>query len=615
MAWTLRLGLTLTILAALQGAFAAVLVSVPSTQEAEVGKPFSIPCTFTTNGQAGEALVEWFIVDRSNERIRIAYRNEKQAGVDKNTEMSERISVDKDSSLVISPVELTDERTFYCQVTAGIAGSGEGISNLRVFNAPEAPEVTPQTQSISVTEDTVSEVGTCTSKNGYPAPKIIWFKDSNMLEEVTERNDVMYMASRVVKEASGMYSVSSILYLKINKKDKDSQYHCQVQYTMPNGKSEIKNSEKFKLTVHYYTEVVTFDVVSPLPIKEGDDVTMRCVSDGNPTPEFDFLKLEGENTVEKESNSGNFTLRSVSRADSGTYVCEALDFDSPEEVNLKKQLEIFVNYLDPVTIKPAGHHSVQYGKDLTLNCNTSGSVEPMLMWKKGKQVVSHSGTLALKDVSFALAGKYKCVASVQSIPGLMKEASVNVSVYGKPIVLSGDTSVSVSKEGSMVSLSCSAEGHPAPQISWNHTGEQSLRIDGHRVTSHMKLAATKEVLKNGVTCEARNEYGASSRTFMVVPDDESTKPKDEADRQEQGGSSTAVIAVVVCVLLLLILVGFLYFLQKKGKLPCGRKEKKVISNSEANTDEIVVEMKAGNPNEQAGLLNANRGRRQVGDEC
>lgn len=37
-----------------------------------------------------------------------------------------------------------------------------------------------------------------------------------------------------------------------------------------------------------------------------------------------------------------------------------------------------------------------------------------------------------------------------------------------------------------------------------------------------------------------------------------------------------VVAVVVCVLLLLLLVGLIYFLNKRNKLPCSKKDKKEV---------------------------------------
>nr|XP_021326602.1 cell surface glycoprotein MUC18-like [Danio rerio] len=71
---------------------------------------------------------------------------------------------------------------------------------------------------------------------------------------------------------------------------------------------------------------------------------------------------------------------------------------------------------------------------------------------------------------------------------------------------------------------------------------------------------------------------------------------------KQGGSSSVVIAVVVCVLLLLILVASLFFLNKKGKLGCGKKDQKEVASGGVK-DNIVVEIKPSEKSkEEAGLL-------------
>lgn len=38
------------------------------------------------------------------------------------------------------------------------------------------------------------------------------------------------------------------------------------------------------------SEFATFSLLNPDPVKEGDTVTMKCETDGNPQPEFDFSK-------------------------------------------------------------------------------------------------------------------------------------------------------------------------------------------------------------------------------------------------------------------------------------------------------------------------------------
>lgn len=38
------------------------------------------------------------------------------------------------------------------------------------------------------------------------------------------------------------------------------------------------------------SETATFTLLNTDPVKEGDVVTMKCETDGNPQPEFDFSK-------------------------------------------------------------------------------------------------------------------------------------------------------------------------------------------------------------------------------------------------------------------------------------------------------------------------------------
>lgn len=38
------------------------------------------------------------------------------------------------------------------------------------------------------------------------------------------------------------------------------------------------------------SEKATFSLLNKDPVKEGDTVNMKCETDGNPQPEFDFIK-------------------------------------------------------------------------------------------------------------------------------------------------------------------------------------------------------------------------------------------------------------------------------------------------------------------------------------
>ncbi|XP_069041417.1 basal cell adhesion molecule isoform X2 [Lepisosteus oculatus] len=588
---------------ALHGCQCSVTVTVPPEHEALLKSSISLPCSYTTTEKPNNVLVEWFI-DEGGARKRVAYHTESGSGTDLDTPVSGRVSLGKDLSLNLREVQISDERPYHCQVTAGATGSAEGTVQLKLFAAPERPEVKESGRIISVTEKTTSEVGSCVSRNGNPTPRLIWYKDSTPLPEITDINDNMYMRSSVVKESSGLYTVSNSLYLKPVKEDKDSKFHCRVEYSMPGKSVQHKDSDSFTLSLHYYTEEVTFDLVNSAPIKEGDDVTMKCEADGNPAPDFEFSKKTSNDRIILVGSDGVFTLKSVSRDDGGVYVCEAVDFDSPDSVQLMKELLLTVHYLDPLTVSPSDTRLVPLGGDVELTCTTQGSDTHSLQWSKGADVLSQSGVLSLEGVTYEDAGVYSCLGTVPSVPGLQRETNVSVIVTGRPEIDSALDGVVV-KEGDLVTLTCSAQGYPMPNITWTPSGKKFVSNSVNRITSTVTLTVTSKILQSGVTCEATNVHGTNTKMLrvMIGKDTSTASPAHPSGAgKQQSGSSGVVVAIVVCVLLLLLLVALLYCLQRKGKLPCGRQEKKEVLNAETNTNDIVVEMKSDKANEEAGLL-------------
>ncbi|TRY93421.1 hypothetical protein DNTS_014254 [Danionella cerebrum] len=441
---------------------------------------------------------------------------------------------------------------------------------LKLCAAPEKPVVEGNNQNIFVSHKTSppSEVGKCISRNGHPEPRIIWFKDDTPLPEEKKTTEKTYMLPFLVKEASGLYTMTSTLYMQLIKADAKSVFHCTVEYSMPNNQIKQESSDRFNLSLHYSAENVFFKVKTQGPIKEGDDVEMLCETDGNPQPEFDFMKDENQLT----GSRGTLTVKGVSRSDAGIYQCEALDFDAVD-VELTKNVNLNVHYIDAMSVTPSG----------ALNASRGDS---------DSKVLSNNGGLRIESVTLSDGGVYVCAGDVPSVPGLKKQANVILTVIGHPEI---DAPVhgSVDKEGRMVSLNCSALGYPAPQFIWKPSGKESVTVSGTRVISTVTLEATAAVLKDGVICEAYNTLGRDSKNFKV-----SIK---QAEKQ-QGGSSSVVIAVVVCVLLLLVLVALLFFLNKKGKLNCGKKDTKEVASGGAK-DNIVVEMKSSEKSkEEAGLL-------------
>ncbi|XP_067411419.1 basal cell adhesion molecule isoform X2 [Emydura macquarii macquarii] len=615
-------GLLLLALIGCPGGLAMVQVSVPAQVEVMLGSPVTIPCTHSVTGAPGARLVEWFITERDGQRRRVVYSEEGRGGADQGTEYSSRVSLDPDLGLVLPKADVSDERPFSCQVTAGAAGSAEGVAQLRVYEPPEAPELTRNPGILSVTESSVSEIATCSSRNANPAPAIAWFKDGTPLRVPSERNDDMYMVSRTVKEASGLQSVSSTLYLRPSKADKDAEFRCLVRYPLPRGQVGNATSEPFSLMLHYFTENVEFALESPLVITEGDDVRLRCRGDGQPEPEYVFYRVQSPQDVELAAKpDGVLTLPSVSRADSGTYRCQVLDFDSPSEVQLEKEVTIHVHYLDPLTLHPGRQVTVPLGGDVTVTCSARGSQTPKLVWRKGKERVAHGGTLTLRSASYHTGGTYSCEATVPSVPGLQRDQSVQVTVEGKPEMEERPSRLRLPAEGQHIPLTCSALGHPEPQISWSLPGAKPVVSSaGGRVTSEVTVEVTPALAQAGVWCRARNRFGEATQHFTLEIEPPAATPSSSpaaGGSEAPAGSSAAVVAVVVCVLLLLLIVAFFYCMRRRGHLSCGAGEKRSLTPQEGGASAAAVEMKTDKRTEQTGLLSASGtgGGGERGHEC
>nr|XP_020445862.1 basal cell adhesion molecule-like isoform X2 [Monopterus albus] len=578
-----------------------VTVKVAPKVEVLKGDTAELSCRYTVPPSASNTVVEWYIEEQGT-RKRVAFRSQGGEGeTDDGTPLTGRISIGQDFTLTISSVQPSDELVFWCQVTAGAHGVGDATTMLKVFFAPEKPELTrPSSQAISVGESSSSEIGTCVTMNGYPQPRIIWFKDDQPLPEIKDRKEKTYMIPSVVKEASGLYTIKSTLYMQPTKADKDSVFLCTVEYSMPGDQIKQKKSDTITINLNYPSEKATFTLLNTSPVKEGDDVTMQCETDGNPQPEFDFTK-DSVHIQEKAitGHAGLLTLKSVKRADAGVYKCTATDFDNLD-ADLSGTINLTVHFIEPMSVTPFEPQVVMLGNKVEWQCKTKASESHTVHWKKDSKVLSQDGVLSIQHVSYDKAGAYVCVGEVPSVKGLRAQASVNLTVKGKPEIVP-PTAGEVGKEGDMVTLKCSAYGYPAPQFTWTPSGKESVSVEGNKVVSTVTLKATAEVMKDGVTCEVSNEHGTDKETFSVSLKAAGDNAAGRADKQ-QGGSSAVVIAVVVCVLLLLLLVALIYFLNKKSKRPCSKKGKKEVASGEVNND-IVVEMKTDKANEEDGLLN------------
>ncbi|XP_034077680.1 cell surface glycoprotein MUC18 isoform X1 [Gymnodraco acuticeps] len=590
-------------------AWAKVEVQVEESVEAYLGDSAQITCLYNFTDVESEprlVMIQWFVrVSGSSSRIRIFYGDGDQQIVDNNTDYSGRIEVTSDgreSKLSIQDVRLQDEREFLCQINGLSAGNAEGRTHLRVFATPEAPLIEGVSSGISVTNELPSKVASCETRNGFPKPNITWYRNGSPLNSEPGHVNVLILVTR---DSSGFFSVQSTLEYKVLKEDKDSQFTCELSFFVP-GAIRTAESSSVNVTVHYPTTMVELWKDSPQGlVKEGETVELRCQGDGNPPQPFTFSR-EQELDVDLESSHGDvLTLSPVSRKDSGIYQCRPLDSEGNSDV--KGEMQLTVHYLDPAVVVPKESEVMLRGEELTATCNALSSLKTSTVWYKDGKHVGTGNTLHLKDATYQTTGEYICEVTVPSLPALHTSGSVNIIVQGGPQLVGSDQDVQLEEAaGRTVNLSCEARGRPLPSLSWSLSSSQSYQEVVSRSNDHEALSVVSVLVTAdfSAVCNASNDLGTESKTFSIraIPRLTSATPFSPAE-----GSGIIIVVIILSLLLLAILGSVLYFLHKKGKIPCGRSGKQEITKEKTTKDDIVVEMKSTTKTEDTVLLKAVNG--------
>ncbi|XP_027555232.1 cell surface glycoprotein MUC18 isoform X2 [Neopelma chrysocephalum] len=575
-------------------------VSTPAVVEVEIGGTARIECNFYIPGNGSYSYIDWFYVDRSNSRVRLCHVTDSEVLKD-DTEYKDRLSVGEDKALSISKVTVQDDRTFVCQVGAGSSGVGESHTELSVYKVPETPVIEPNTGGISVLNSDNSEIAKCKSKNSFPPANITWHKNGEQLH--LQENQVMYGRTR---ESSGLYTVTSTLFDTVTREDRDSRYHCTVHYWL-RGQRHSLESQKVQITVFYPAEHLKLQVVpSSELVKEGDNVKLVCEADGNPPPVFSFFKRQQDNKWQElpslaEPDSGVLTLHGVDKSSSGLYKCESLDLDDMTE--LKQEVELVVNYIEGVRVEMEPSNPLREGGSVTLSCDAHSPVALDYQWRdeKGRKV-AEGNQLFLSNLTFETPNNLSCKVMAPSVPGLEQSKQVSLAVEGKPRIVAISSPLYV-RQDEVVNLTCKAIAFPRPSVHWSVNGTVHEYVDNQHIASNLTVRVSPDLLKAGAMCRVSNNLGDSEKHIQLL-----------AQKTTAESQGVIIVAIIVAILVVAVLGAVIYFLHKKGKIPCGRAGKQDITRPEARKDKIVVEVKSDKLPEEAGLLQGANGEKRPGTD-
>uniref|UniRef100_A0A7N8XWD4 Activated leukocyte cell adhesion molecule b n=1 Tax=Mastacembelus armatus TaxID=205130 RepID=A0A7N8XWD4_9TELE len=484
----------------------------------------------------GEGLPGDLLVRQKNQNISISATDEYKG----------RVSMAANSSLLLSAAKLTDQRTFTCMVVGG-ADITEYPVNVVIYKTPAGLEISDKVEELEIGR--LTKLGTCIAEDANPAANITWLK--NNIPLVADGKGISIQTSVVVDPATGLSTTSSILEYTAEREDTDAEFTCRTHHTM--GGQIMSTSETFTIT--YSTENIVLHVIAQDPLIEGDNVTLKCVADGNPAPTSFNFHLKGE--LVKVENTDTYTITNVSRDTTGEYKCSLID-----NPTLEASEDITVNYLD-INLSPSGKIVKRAGETLDLNLLIDASGESKVSWTKVKAIFYTAKPKSMK-----------------------KHLSLLLTVLKQLSKQHGE-------KGQYKVLICEAEGSPKPVVSWSINGtslDESPFING-KITHKITVVPTANLT---VSCTVTNDFGIDTRTINV-----SSRKSLMAqcyllftDQPEDSDQTKLVVGVVVGLLIATVIIGLAYWLymkkSKQGSWKTGEKENG-SSEEEKKLEEKVEE--------------------------
>uniref|UniRef100_A0A8C6YZZ7 Vascular cell adhesion molecule 1 n=1 Tax=Nothoprocta perdicaria TaxID=30464 RepID=A0A8C6YZZ7_NOTPE len=164
------------------------------------------------------------------------------------------------------------------------------------------------------------------------------------------------------------------------------------------------------------TEKATNTVISVIPaavVKEGETVTMKCSSSGNPTPVISWKKKTATGESEKIFEDATLTIENIKSQDLGLYECEARNQFGGEERAVKLLVQAPPKN---TTLKIFPSNAVKQGERVTISCTSTGvpTVQITLRKKTDGAITTletQDGKYTLESVLLKDAGIYECVSS------------------------------------------------------------------------------------------------------------------------------------------------------------------------------------------------------------
>ncbi|XP_031766911.2 fasciclin-2-like isoform X2 [Galleria mellonella] len=328
-------------------------------------------------------------------------------------------------------------------------------------------------------------------------PMITWHKKTEDLIQIFTDDKYKIVSDgliikNVTQEDAGNY-ICSVLDLKYSEEvDMDITVEVMIE---PKIKQIVANPDRTLIA--------------------GEALTLECIADGVPYPEFTWSKVTntkpGVNTTNWFVLSNKMWFENVTGEDQGTYECIAKN----NAGEAKQQLVIEV--LVPPQITEFSNKTVAVGSNAQIVCNTIGRPTPnvsiIFIGKDNDEEFRESteddilNNLSFITVNPSHEGFYICNAS-NEIDIVTK--TMYLTVLRKPHFKEPNETI-WGWIGKTVNISCESEANPKPNITWRYLGNNEQTVDEFHMKRQLIEAMTSEpdtyYLTIDITANSTKLYG------------------------------------------------------------------------------------------------------------
>uniref|UniRef100_A0A8C8M5M0 Hemicentin 2 n=1 Tax=Oncorhynchus tshawytscha TaxID=74940 RepID=A0A8C8M5M0_ONCTS len=258
---------------------------------------------------------------------------------------------------------------------------------------------------------------------------------------------------------------------------------------------------------------------------KGHMVSMLCDVQAYPPPEITWTRdgqvLQFSTGIHILPGGQMLQLPRARLEDAGQYVCTATNSAGQDQ----KSILLMPPSISGETSAP---REVQTTQDsvVTLECQAAGIPPPQISWlRNGRplllspriRLLSADTVLRISPVQLSDSGVYTCVA--RSRAGLA-ELNFDVQVQVPPGVDHVEPVKQVTVvRGSLVTLTCEAQGIPPPSLKWLKDGQplslhRNLLLDGQETRLQLPDVGLSD--RGLYSCVASNQAGSSTKSFNLT---------------------------------------------------------------------------------------------------